>query len=70
MQNDKLKAKFIGLFQNFHLLNKEIYKLELPVKWKIYDDFYVSLLKQNITKKKQVNELLDIELELDIEKNK
>ena len=50
-QNRKLKAKFFGLFQVFHLVGKQAYKLELPRKWRIYDVFYISLLEQDTTKK-------------------
>ena len=43
--NRKLKAKFFGLFQVFHLVGKQVYKLELPGKWKIHNVFHVSLLE-------------------------
>ncbi len=43
-----------------------MYKLKLPIKWKIYDVFYMSLLKQNTTRKKRVNKALT-ELEKDLE---
>ena len=55
-QNQKLKAKFFGLFQVLHPVGKQAYKLELPRKWKIYDVFHVSLLEQDTTRKKRVNE--------------
>ena len=43
-------------------VGKQAYKLELPKKWRIYNVFYVSLLEQNITKKRQVNDMqLDFE---------
>ena len=39
-----------------HLVGKQAYKLELPKKWKIYNVCHISLLEQNTTKKKQVND--------------
>ena len=38
-----------------HPISKQVYKLKLPKKWRIHNAFYISLLKQNITKKRQVN---------------
>ena len=38
-----------------HLVGKQVYKLELSKKWRIYDVFYMSLLEQNSTKKGQVD---------------
>ena len=43
--NRKLEAKFFGPFRVLYLIGKQVYKLELPKKWKIYDVFPVSLLK-------------------------
>ena len=54
-RNKKLENKFFRPFRVFHAVGKQAYKLELPTKWKIYDIFYVLLLKQDTTKKKQVN---------------
>ena len=34
-----------------HFVKKQAYKLELLRKWKIYDVFYIFLLKQDLTKK-------------------
>ena len=53
--NRKLKAKFLGLFQVLHPVGKQVYKLELPKKWRIHDIFQVSLLELDNTKKGQVN---------------
>ncbi len=53
-QNCKLEAKFFGSFRVLHPVEKQAYKLELPKKWRIHDDFHVSLLEQDITKKKWV----------------
>ena len=50
-QNQKLEAKFFGPFQMLHLIRKQVYKLELPRKWRIHDVFYISLLEQNTTRK-------------------
>ena len=38
-----------------HPVGKQVYKLELSKKWKIYDVFHVSLLEQDIIKKRQVD---------------
>ena len=40
-RNKKLKNIFFGLFWVFHTVRKQMYKLELPIKWKIHDIFYV-----------------------------
>ena len=55
-QNCKLEAKFLGLFWVLHSISKQAYKLELSKKWRIYDVFYISLLKQDTIKKGQVND--------------
>ncbi len=44
-RNKKLKIKFLGPFQVLHTVGKQVYKLELPKKWKIHDVFHVSLLE-------------------------
>ena len=44
-RNKKLESKFFGPFKVFHAVGKQVYKLELPMKWKIHDVFYVSLLE-------------------------
>ena len=44
-RNQKLEAKFFGPFRVLYLLGKQAYKLELLKKWRIYDVFYMSLLK-------------------------
>ena len=54
-QNRKLEAKFFGPFQVLHPIGKQAYKLELPKNWRIYDIFHVSLLEQDITRKKWVD---------------
>ena len=52
----KLETKFFEPFQMLHPLEKQAYKLEPPKKWRIYDVFYILLLEQNTTKKKQMDE--------------
>ena len=51
----KLEAKFFGPFWVLYPLKKQAYKLELPKKWTIHDIFYMSLLEQDTTRKKKVN---------------
>ena len=50
-QYQKLKAKFFDLFRILYPVRKQTYKIDLFTKKKINDVFYVSLLKQDITKK-------------------
>ena len=57
-RNKKLENKFLGLFQVFYVIGKQVYKLELLTTWKIYDIFHVLLLKQDTTRKKQVEKTL------------
>ena len=54
--NQKLEAKFFGPFRVLHPIRKQVYKLELLKKWKIYDVFYISLLEQNTTKKGRMDD--------------
>ncbi len=54
-RNKKLESKFFGPFQVFHTVGKQVYKLELPTKWKIYDVFHVSLLEQDTTRRRRVD---------------
>ena len=56
-QNRKLEAKFFGLFQILHLIGKPVYKLDLSTKWKIYNVFHMSLLEQDTTRKRRMDEL-------------
>ena len=44
-RNQKLEAKFFGPFRVLHPVKKQVYKLELLKKWRIYDVFHVSLLE-------------------------
>ena len=70
-QNQKLESKFFGLFWNLHPVGKQVYKLDLPTKWRIHDVFYVSLLEQNTTRKGRINELFsEPETEFDAGDNK
>ena len=43
--NRNLEIKFFGPFRVLHPIGKQVYKLELPKKWRIHDVFYVSLLE-------------------------
>ena len=54
-QNLNLKTTFFGPFRVLHLVGKQVYKLKLPKKWKIYDVFHILLLEQNNTKKARVD---------------
>ena len=54
-KNNKLESKFFEPFRVLHAVEKQAYKLELPIKWKIDNVFHMSLLKQNTTKKEQVD---------------
>ena len=55
-RNCKLEAKFLGPFRVLHPVGKQVYKLELPKKWRIHNVFHVSLLEQDTTKKGRVND--------------
>ena len=73
-QNKKLENKFFGPFQVLHAVEKQVYKLELSTKWKIHNIFYVSLLKQDTTRKGQVDKALseskkELEFEAEGKKN-
>ncbi len=57
-RNRKFESKFFGLFQVFYTVGKQVYKLDLPTKWKIYDVFYVSLLEQDTIRKRRVDKVL------------
>lgn len=46
-QNQNLEIKFFEPFQVFHPMSNLAYKFDLPTKRKIYNIFYISLLKQN-----------------------
>ena len=62
-RNQKLRAKFFGLFWVLHSFEKQVYKLKLPKNWRIYDVFYVSLLEQDTTRKWWMNKFLMPEFE-------
>ena len=47
-----------------HHVSKQVYKLELPKRWRIYDVFYLSLLEKDTTRKKRVDKKV-IELEFE-----
>ena len=56
-RNQKLEAKFFGPFQILYPVGKQAYKLDLLIKWKIYDVFHMSLLEQDTTGKKRMKGL-------------
>ena len=41
-------------------VSKQASKFKLPKKWTIHNMFHMSLLEQNITKKKPVQEVLEL----------
>ena len=51
-----MEAKFFGPFRIFHPVGKQVYKLELPKKWRIHDVFHMSLLEQDTTRKGRVDD--------------
>ena len=44
-KNWKLKTKLFRPFQVSHQVGKQVYKLEIPVRWKYHNMFHVLLLK-------------------------
>ena len=44
-----------------HLVGKQVYKLELPKKWRIHNVFHVSLLEQDTTKKERVKKVPELD---------
>ena len=72
-QYQKLKNMFFGHFQVLYLESKQVYKLELLAKYIIHDVFYLSILRQDIPRKEQVNKvdkLLKLEQEINTRNNK
>ena len=64
--NRNLKMKFFELFRVLHLVGSQAYKLELPKQWRIHDVFHMSLLEQDTTKKRQVDEKIAEQLQFDV----
>lgn len=60
-----METKFFRLFQTLYFVRKQGYKLKLFGKTRIYDVFYLSVLKQNSTRKKQVDKNDTKELDVD-----
>ena len=60
-RNQKLEAKFFGLFWVLYPVWKQAYKLKLPKKWRIHDVFHVSLLEQNTTRKRRVDKTTQLD---------
>lgn len=76
MANSSKQSKFESLrwsssnnFGVFDSVSKQAYKLKLLAKKKIYDVFYMLLLEQDITNKRQINKLLELELDLEEDNN-
>ncbi len=59
-RNHKLGAKFFEPFRVLHPVGKQAYKLELPKRWRIHDVFHVSLLEQDITRKRRVETAIEL----------
>ena len=59
----KLEAKFFGVFWVLYLIGKQEYKLELLKRWRIHDVFHGSLVEQDITRKKRVDDKNVVELD-------
>ena len=55
-KNRNLELKFFGPFQVLYPVGKQASKLELSGNWKIHNVFHVSLLEQNTTRKRRVDE--------------
>lgn len=62
--NYKLENNFFGLFGVLYPVNNRTYKQKLLEKWKIHNVWYNFFLKQNTTKKEQINKVLEQEQEL------
>ena len=59
-RNQKLEAKFIGLFRMLYPIGTHAYKLQLPAKWKIYDVLYLSMLEQDTTRKEWMDKFAEV----------
>ena len=46
-------------------MGSEVYKLELPKRWRIHDVFHMFLLEQNSTKKARVDEKIAEQLQFE-----
>ena len=44
-----------------HPIGQQVYKLELPKKWRLHNVFYLSLLEQNTTRKKRVEKIPELD---------
>ena len=51
-----MKTKFFGQFRILYPIGKQVYKLELLRNWIVHNVFHVSLLEQEITRKRRVDE--------------
>ena len=67
--NRKLEVKFFGPFQVFYPRDSQAYKLKLSKRWRIHDILHESLLEQNNTKKRWVDEKIAEQLEFEASSN-
>ena len=51
-----------------YLIRKQAYKFKLPKKWRIHNVFYMSLLKQDTTRKGQIDKTIQLEFQVDNDK--
>ena len=54
-QNPKLEIKIYRPFQVLHSVSKQAYKLELSKQWRIYNIFYIWLMKKDTTRKERID---------------
>lgn len=57
----KLEAQFFQLLRILYLVRKHVYIQELSKKQMIHDIFHMSLLAQNILKKRRIDKTVEIE---------
>lgn len=57
-ENCKLKIKYFQSFNILYYVKKQVYKLKLWKKQKIYNVFYISLLKSDIIKKRWKDKII------------
>lgn len=57
-QKRKVEAKFFKLFGVSHQVRKEVYKWELSKKWRMHNILQMSLLEQDIIRKRRVHKMM------------